>query len=87
MEGDEYKEQAAQLRLQRLEKFNADMERELAAPRVPASTVCGFIVRHIEDTPDYLVSSVWKLPEQDNVYRQYKLHRKAKKPAGCCVIC
>ena len=41
MEVDEYKEQAAQLRLQRLEKFNADMERELAAPRVPASTVCG----------------------------------------------
>lgn len=83
---EEYEERVQELKMQRLIKFNDDVERELLTERLSASTVCKAIVKRVEDTPDYLVNEKWKLPEHQNMYLQYRLLRKSNLKRGCCTI-
>lgn len=86
MADDDYEARVTQLRLERLNKFNEDMERELNTVRVPASAACKVVVDHVKSTPDYLNERQWQLAGPRNTYLGFRSARNAKRSGGCCVI-
>lgn len=86
MADDDYEARVTQLRLERLNKFNDDMERELSTVRVPALAACKKVVEHVKTTPDYLNERQWQLAGPRNTYLGFRSQRHAKRSGGGCVI-
>ncbi|ODV78854.1 uncharacterized protein CANTADRAFT_7177 [Suhomyces tanzawaensis NRRL Y-17324] len=80
----------AEIKLRRIEELNARLQSTLQRERIPASSSCTLIIKHVQETPDYLVPYVWKLPPEQNKYRRYQnfraLSRRHQPQTGCCSI-
>jgi guanine nucleotide-binding protein subunit gamma len=75
------------IKLKRIEVLNEKLIESLSQDRISASNASYLILKHIEDTPDYLIPCLYKLPIQDNKWLQYQNQQKLiKKSQGCCVI-
>lgn len=77
----------ALIKLKRIEQLNDKLLENLSRNRITASNASYLILKHIEETPDYLIPCLHRLPAEDNRWLQYQNRKKSSRPSpGCCTI-
>ncbi|KAK6205292.1 Ste18 protein [Scheffersomyces amazonensis] len=85
----------AVIKLKRIQELNNRLKDTLRRERIPASNACLLLINYIQETPDYLIPYIFKLPLEQNKYARYQTLKNLKANskntsngggAGCCII-
>jgi len=80
----------AEIKLRRIQEFNSRLKEALLRDRIPASNASLLITNYVQDTPDYIIPSLWKLQPEQNKFKQYERFRKLRQAnsdsSNCCTI-
>ncbi|KAK6464325.1 hypothetical protein DFJ63DRAFT_68416 [Scheffersomyces coipomensis] len=66
----------AVIKLKRIEELNNRLKETLRRERIPASNSCLLLINHMQETPDYLIPYMYKLPIEQNKFLKYQNLKK-----------